>query len=135
MPTGGAAPAGVVGISNTNIDALLMNLETQNINQSGTNSLAWAASSHHRLLKKAKDQCEAPQLTEETAMAYHFPGQDCDAFDFDDTCEHGIRHIGDDLYDMSMARPAVVPPVPNNCCRFYSETYLEGTFEDFCTNS
>jgi len=55
MPTGGAAPAGGVGISTTNIDALLMNLETQNINQSGTYSHAWTASSHHRLLKKAKD--------------------------------------------------------------------------------
>ena len=67
-------------------------------------------------------------------MAYHFPGQDCDP-DSSSDCEHGIRHIGDDLYDMSMPRPDYVPPVAPNCCRFYEDTYMGGSFEDFCTYS
>lgn len=35
--------------------AILKNLETQSINQSSTNSLAWASTSHSRHLSKAKD--------------------------------------------------------------------------------
>jgi len=66
-------------------------------------------------------------------MAYHFPGQVCDENDSSNTCEGGLRHIGDDLYDMSMERPDYVPPVAPNCCRFYKDQYMGGSFEDFCT--
>jgi len=68
-------------------------------------------------------------------MAYHFPGQVCDENDSSDTCERGIRHMGDDLYDMSMERPGYVPPVASNCCRFYKDQWMNGSFEDFCTYS